>query len=140
MLNRNQCIISLIKQRERKKERGRENGLPPVHRVPVYPSGQMHSKLPSRFLQVPPFRQGNCMHSLKSAKMKISFLLFDSCLLVNLLSFLHDTSGSITDITEWTHPALRTLTGEGAWAVNTATSVETRVHQALVDICNIITT
>lgn len=51
-----------------KRERKRENCIPPVQRVPVYPSGQMHSKLPSRFLQVPPFRQGNCMHSLKSAK------------------------------------------------------------------------
>lgn len=45
-----------------------------------------------------------------------------------------------TDITEWSHPALGTLTGEGAWTVNTATSMETRVQQALVDICYIITT
>lgn len=82
---------NLIDQREgerekrEKSERKERDGIPPVQRVPVYPSGQMHSKLPSRFLQVPPFRQGNCMHSLKSAKSKISFLKTFSNITVRFL-------------------------------------------------------
>ena len=40
----------------------------------------------------------------------------------------------LTDITESPHPSLTALAGEGARAVDTAPSMKTRVHQALIDI------
>ena len=45
------------------------------------------------------------------------------------------TCAELTDITESPHPSLTTLAGEGARAVDTAPSMKTWVHQALIDIC-----
>ena len=45
------------------------------------------------------------------------------------------TCAELTDITESPHPSLTTLAGEGARAVDTAPSMKTWVHKALIYIC-----